>query len=405
VWRNDGVHVSVDDWRAAARRRLPGPIWHYLEGGSGDERTLARNSAAFADYELLPRVLVDISRVQLRTRVLGAEISMPLFLSPTGMSRLFHHDREPAVARAAAKAGTYYSLSTVATTSLEDVARAADGPRLFQIYVFKDRGLTRELVARCKAAGYGALALTVDTPLAGNRERDRRTGMTIPPALGLHSLLSFALHPYWSLHFLLDRDFELKNVAHRAQSIAGRPVPLVEYISSQFDRTLTWKDAEWLAAEWGGPLAIKGIVHPEDVRHAADSGATAVMLSNHGGRQLDGVPAPIDCVAAARDAIGDRVELIVDGGIRRGADVLKALALGANACSIGRPYLYGLAAAGEAGVTAVLQKFREEIERDLALLGCADVAQLASRHVRALRAGHSFAAVANSGDGRSRGTG
>jgi L-lactate dehydrogenase (cytochrome) len=398
------VYVNVQDWRAAARRRLPAPIWNYLEGGAGDERTLARNSAAFADYELLPRVLVDISRVRLQTRVLGADLSMPLFLSPTGMTRLFHHGRETAVARAAAKAGTYYSLSTVATTSLEDVAAAADGPRLFQIYVFKDRGLTRELVARCRAAGYRALALTVDTPIAGNRERDRRTGMTIPPALTLRSLLSFATHPHWTLHYLLDRDFELKNVAHRAQSIAGRPVPLVEYISSQFDRTLTWKDAEWLAQEWGGPLAIKGVVHPEDVRHAADAGATAVMLSNHGGRQLDGAPAPLDCVAAARDAVGDRVELIVDGGVRRGADVLKALALGANACSIGRPYLYALAAAGEAGVTALLAKFREEIERDLALLGCADVAAVGPQHVRRLRTGQPLADVANSADGHSRGT-
>jgi L-lactate dehydrogenase (cytochrome) len=368
--------VNLDDWRRLARRRLPAPIWHYLEGGAGDERTLVRNAEAFADYELLPRPLVDISTVSLRTRVLGADLSMPLFLSPTGMSRLFHHGRESAVARAAAGAGTMYSLSTVATASLEEVARAADGPKLFQIYVFKDRGLTRELVARCKAAGYRALALTVDTPVPGNRERDRRTGMTIPPSLTLRSLLSFAAHPYWSLHYLLDRDFELKNVAHRAQSIAGRPVPLVEYIGSQFDRSLTWQDAEWLAHEWGGPLAIKGVVRPDDVRLAASIGASAVMLSNHGGRQLDYAPAPVDCVAAARDAVGDALELIVDGGVRRGQDVLKALALGANACSIGRPYLYGLAAGGEAGVTAVLAKFRAEMELDLALLGCADVANL-----------------------------
>jgi L-lactate dehydrogenase (cytochrome) len=398
------VYVSVEDWRKAAERRLPPPIWHYLEGGAGDERTLVRNAGAFADYELVPRVLVDISTVRLRTRVLGADLSMPLFTSPTGMTRLFHHGRELAVARAAAKADTFYSLSTVATTSLEDVAAETDGPKLFQIYVFRDRGLTRELVARCRAAGYRALALTVDTPVAGNRERDRRTGMTIPPALTLRSLASFALHPYWSVHYLLDRDFELKNVAHRAQSIAGRPVPLVEYISSQFDRSLTWKDAEWLAAEWGGPLAIKGVVHPDDVRHAADAGATAVMLSNHGGRQLDGAPAPVDCVAAARDAVGDRVELIVDGGVRRGADVLKALALGANACSIGRPYLYGLAAGGEAGVTAVLEKFREELARDLALLGCSDVAQLGTGHVQRRSAGHCGPSVANSGAAITRGT-
>lgn len=378
--------INLDGWRSAARRRLPAPIWHYLEGGAGDERSLARNAAAFGDYELQPRVLVDVSNVSLRTRVLGADLSMPLFLAPTGMTRLFHHGRELAVARAAARARTLYSLSTVSTVSLEDVAQATDGPKLFQIYVFKDRGLTRELVARCRAAGYRALALTVDTPVAGNRERDVRTGMTIPPRLGLRSLLGFVAKPGWSLHYLLDSDFELKNVAHRAAAIAGRPVPLVEYIGSQFDRTLTWTDAEWLANEWGGPLAIKGVVRPDDVKRALDHGATAVMLSNHGGRQLDGAPAPVDCVAAARDAVGDRLELIVDGGVRRGADVLKALALGANACSIGRPYLYGLAGGGEAGVDAVLVKFRAELERDLALLGCADVAQVGPEHVRPRRA-------------------
>lgn len=377
--------VNLHDWRELARRRLPAPIWHYLAGGAGDERTLARNEAAFADYELWPRPLVDISTVSLKTRVLGADLSMPLLLAPTGMSRLFHHGREPAVARAAAAAGTMYSLSTVATTSIEDVAQCSSGPKLFQIYVFKDRGLTRELVARCRDAGYTALALTVDTPIGGLRERDLRTGMTIPPSLSAKSIASFVAHPRWSLHYLFDRDFELKNVAHRAQKIAGRPVPLVAYISSQFDRSLTWKDAEWLAHEWGGPLAIKGVLHPDDVKNAAAAGATAVMLSNHGGRQLDGAPAPIDCVAAARDAVGDAVELIVDGGVRRGQDVLKALALGANACSIGRPYLYGLAGGGEAGVTAVLTKFRAEMELDLALLGCPDVARLGREFVRVVR--------------------
>ncbi len=375
--------VNLHDWRERARRRLPAPVWHYLAGGAGDERTLARNEAAFADYELWPRPLVDISTVSLRTRVLGADLSMPLFLAPTGMSRMFHHGREPAVARAAARAGTMYSLSTVATTSIEDVAKACDGPKLFQIYVFKDRGLTRELVARCRAAGYTALALTVDTPIAGMRERDLRTGMTIPPSLSTKSLLSFVVHPYWSIRYLLDPDFELKNVAHRAQKVAGKPVPLVAYISGQFDRTVTWKDAEWLAQEWGGPLAIKGVLHADDVKNAAAAGATAVMLSNPGGRQLDSAPAPIDCVAAAREAVGDRIELIVDGGVRRGQDVLKSLALGANACSIGRPYLYGFAAAGEAGVDAVLAKFRAELELDLALLGCADVKAVSRGHVRA----------------------
>jgi L-lactate dehydrogenase (cytochrome) len=294
------------------------------------------------------------------------------------MSRLFHHEKEVAVARAAADAGVMYSLSTLGTTSLEDVGAATAGPKMFQIYIFKDRGLTREFVERCKQARYDALCLTVDTPLAGNRERDLRTGMVMPPKLTLSSLISFLAHPVWSLHYLADPDFRLANVVHRVDAIGGGAMGLMDYVNAQFDRSVTWDDVAWLAEAWGGPFAIKGLQAPTDARRALECGATAIMISNHGGRQLESTPAPVNCVRPIRDAIGADLELIVDGGVRRGVHVLKALALGADACSIGRPYLYGLAAAGQSGVSRVLALLRAEIERSMALLGCATIADVGS---------------------------
>ena len=378
--RLDHCH-NIEDLRRAARRKLPSPMFHYIDGGADDEWTLRRNTAAFDDYTLLPRYLVDVSAVDAGTRVLGCDLKLPFFLSPTGMSRLFHHHKEPGAARAAARHGTLYTLSTMATTSLEDVAAASSGPLMFQVYVFKDRGLMRELVQRAKQAGYRALCLTVDAPMAGNRERDRRYGMTMPPRMTLKSFLSFAASVEWSWHFLLDPDFRLANVAHRVDALGKGAMGLIDYVNSQFDRGVTWADAEWVAREWGGPFAIKGMSTVADAKQAVAIGATAAMLSNHGGRQLDAVPAPIDTLVPIRDAIGDTLELIVDGGIRRGTHVLKALALGANACSIGRPYLYGLAAGGEAGVDRALTLLGDEVRRGLALLGCTSATQLRREHV------------------------
>ena len=367
---------NISHFRRLAQRRLPAAMFHYIDGGGDDEVTLRRNTTAFEQCRLMPRYLVDVSAVDTRTKVLGKTLEWPVFLAPTGMSRLFHHGKELAVARAAAKSGTLYTLSTLATTSLEDVAKATTGPKMFQIYILKDRGLTSEFVQRCKAAGYDALCLTVDMPVAGNRERDKVTGMTMPPKFGLGSLLNFAMHPGWSLNFLRHPDFRLANVVHRVDALGGGTMPLIEYVNSQFDRSVTWDDVAWLAKQWNGPFVVKGIQAVDDVRKARDAGATAVMISNHGGRQLDGAPAPIDCVAPIRDAVGDGLELIVDGGIRRGTHVIKALALGANACSIGRGYLYGLAAGGEAGVARSLSLLRAEIERDMALLGLRDIAAI-----------------------------
>ncbi|MFQ5347857.1 MAG: alpha-hydroxy acid oxidase [Rhodothalassiaceae bacterium] len=374
--------TNIADLRRLAKRRLPAPVFGYLEGGADDEWTRANNSRAFDRYELVTEVLADIAAIDMKTTLLGREVAAPLLLSPTGMSRLFHHGKELAVARAAARAGLFYTLSTVATASMEEVAAASAGPKIFQVYVFKDRGLTRELVTRAKAAGYDALCLTVDTPVAGNRERDLKSGLALPPRLTPASIAAFARHPMWVARALAGRDFALANVTHHAAAAPGAATSVAAYVHAQFDRSLTWADAEWLAGEWGGPLVIKGILAPEDAREAARVGAKAVMISNHGGRQLDGTAAPIDQLRPIRDAVGDDLALIVDGGIRRGTHVVKALALGADACSIGRPYLYGLAAAGETGVARALTLLLAEIERDMTLLGTRSIERITRRHVQ-----------------------
>lgn len=373
---------NIADLRLMAGRRLPRPIFDYIDGGADDEWSLRRNASAFADYELIPDVLADVSSIRTGVTIFGQPTRWPLMLSPTGLTRMFHTHAELAVARAAARHGLVYALSTMGTTRLEELAQAFAGPKVFQIYIFKDRGLTAEFVARCREAGFHGLALTVDTPVAGNRVRDRVSGLSLPPRLTLRSLLSFAAHPGWSLPALTGSKFDLANVSHKLDVLAGGPMSLFDYIDGQFDRSVVWRDVEWLASQWNGPLAIKGVMTPEDARQSIASGATGVMISNHGGRQLDGAPAPIDQVAAVRKAVGDGPDVICDGGIRRGSDIVKALALGATACSIGRPYLYGLAAGGEAGVDRTLTILTEEIERTLALVGVNDAAALSPRHVR-----------------------
>lgn len=377
---------NIAGLRSRARQRLPRPIFDYMDGGADDERTLSRNMSAFTDYELLPDVLVDVATIRTGATLFGRDIAWPLMLAPTGLTRMFSPDAEVAVARAAAKHGLLYALSTMGTTRLEDLARIFTGPKVFQIYIFKDRGLTAEFVARCKDAGYDGLALTVDTQVAGNRERDRRSGLSLPPRLTSRSIASFALHPVWSLSALSGAKFDLANVSHRVDALGKGPMSLFDYIGSQFDPSVTWRDVERLAADWNGPLAIKGVMTPEDAKRSVDRGATGVIVSNHGGRQLDGAPAPVDQIGLVRDAIGPGPDVILDGGVRRGSDVVKALALGATACSIGRPYLYGLAAGGDAGVERALAILHEEFVRTLVLSGVADISDLKTRHVRNRRA-------------------
>ncbi len=374
---------NVADFRLLAKKKLPAPIFHYMDGAADDELTLKRSTAAFDDYELIPNYLVDVEKIDMTTEILGQKIEWPVFLSPTGMSRLFHYKGEPVVARAAARAGTLYSLSTLATTSIEDVAASSDGPKMFQIYVLKDRGLNKEFIERCRAANFAALCLTVDVPVAGNRERDYYTGMTLPPRFTLGSMLSFAAHPAWTFHQLFSKKIDLANVSHRFAGGSGGTTSVIEYMNSQFDRTVTWDDAAKMIDMWGGPFAIKGILSVQDAKRAAEIGATAIMVSAHGGRQMDSVPAPIDQIGRIADAVGDRIEIILDGGVRRGSHVLKALAMGARACSIGRAYLFGLAAGGEAGVDRALSLLRAEVERGMILLGCKQIDQIDGSLIRA----------------------
>lgn len=389
---------NVSDLRDVAKRKLPWPIFHYLDGGADDELSLRRNTHAFDDYELLPTQLNDISRIDLGTRVLGQEIEWPVLLAPTGASRLFHHDKEPAVARAAHASGTIYSLSTLATTTIEEVAAVSDGPKMYQIYVFKDRGITRDFVERCKASNYAAICLTVDTQVAGNRERDLVTGFGMPPRLGVRSTLSYIRHFPWTLRAITDGGFEMVNVTSSPGVSNEIDEGVMEYVNSQFDRSLCWKDVEWLARQWDGPLVIKGIQTVSDAQKAVDCGATAVMLSNHGGRQLESAPAPVDCIAPIADALRDKLEIICDGGIRRGNHVVKALALGATACSVGRAYLYGLAAGGQKGVEHALALLKAEVERTMALAGCNSIDKLGSGYVRLLTRQRTNGRIAHSTD-------
>ena len=366
----------TSDFRKLAKKRLPAPIFHYIDGGADDEITLARNTDAFDAVDLVPNVLAGVDDIDMSVEVLGARLDLPLFFSPTAMQRLFHHDGEFAIADAAARYGTLFGVSTIGTRSIEELGARNDAPKLFQIYVHTDPGLTSDLIARCKEARFNALALTVDTIVAGNRERDYHTGMTTPPKLTPSSLLSFAMHPGWTFNYLLREKFDLPNISSVTAAAPQQQYSVIDYINTQMKRTIDWDDAAEMIEEWGGPFAIKGVMSVADARRAVDVGASAIMISNHGGRQLDGSRAPFDQLAAILDAVGGEIEVIVDGGIRRGTHVLKAMAMGATACSGGRMYLYALAGAGPAGVDRAMGLLRDEIERDMRLMGCSSMAEL-----------------------------
>ena len=372
---------NIADLRKLAKRRVPRPMFEYIDGAAEDESTFRRNTEAFMEYDLLPRYLVDVDEVDTTTRVLGADLAWPVILAPTGMSRLFHHMGEIAVARAAARSGTMYSLAAMGSSvSIEDVGRETQGPKMFQVYVLRDSELNLELIERCKGADYGAMCLTIDVPTLGNRERDLRTGMTIPPTFGPGSLLDFARHPAWVWHLLTKPRLTMSNVQHKLGR--GGLTTVAKYVNSQFDPSVTWDRAAQMIESWGGPFAIKGILCPEDARCAVEIGATAVIVSNHGGRQLDGAVASLDVLSEIVDGVGGRAEIILDGGIRRGSHVVKALALGADACMIGRPYLYGLGAGGERGVDRAMAILRTEIERAMRLLGCRRIEDIDGKFIR-----------------------
>jgi len=367
---------NVEDFRRLAKKRLPSPIFHYIDGGSDDEVTLKRNTESFNNCDLVPNVLSDVSKIDLSTTVLGQKIDFPLFLSATSMHRLYHHHGERATAKAAEKMGTLFGISTMATTSIEEIGKLTNGPKLFQLYIHKDKGLTDNLIERCRAAGFNSMCLTVDTVVAGNRERDYRTGFTTPPRLTLGSLLSFALHPSWTFNHFTSEKFKLANLVHITEKGSSIDKSVIDYINEQFDPSMNWKDAEYCVKKWGGPFALKGVMSVEDAKKAIDIGCTAIIISNHGGRQLDGSRAPFDQLQEIVDAVGNKIEVILDGGVRRGTHVLKALALGAKACSFGKGYLFALGAAGQQGVEAILQKMKAEINRDMILMGCSSIKEL-----------------------------
>jgi L-lactate dehydrogenase (cytochrome) len=368
--------ASVADLRRIARRRLPRGVFDYIDGGAEDERTLAANEAAFAATTFRPRVLHGLADVATASTVLGAPVDYPLILAPTGFTRIADPDGELAVARAAARAGLPYTLSTLSTRSIEEVRAVSDGRLWFQVYAWRDRGLVKEMIERAAAARYEALVLTVDTAVFGRRERDVRRGFSLPPTIGPSTVLDGVLHPAWTWAFVRGEPIRFANVVGRGVGDGSSPVTLSDYINRQFDPALSWADVDWLRSVWDGPIVLKGVQRVEDAVTAADIGVDAIALSNHGGRQLDGAPAAFSLVAPVVDAVAGRTEVICDGGVRRGSDVVKAVAAGATAAMAGRAYLYGLGAAGEQGVDRVLGWLRDDMVRTMSLIGAGTVADL-----------------------------
>jgi L-lactate dehydrogenase (cytochrome) len=365
--------ASVADLRRIAKRRLPGGVFDYIDGAAEDERTLAANERAFAETTFRPRVLRGVANIKIESTILGAPLAYPLVLAPTGFTRIADPEGELAVARAAARAGLPYTLSTLSTRSIEEVRAVSDGRLWFQVYAWRDRGLVNEMIDRAASARYEALVLTVDSTVLGRRERDVRRGFSLPPSIGPRTIVDGALHPGWTWAFVRSEPIRFANVVGRDVGDGASPVVLSDYINSQFDPALSWRDLEWMRSVWSGPIVLKGVQTVDDALIAADVGVEAIALSNHGGRQLDGAPSPLSLVAPGADAIGGRTEIICDGGVRRGSDIVKALAAGANACMAGRAYLYGLGAAGERGVDRVLDWFRSDVVRSMTLLGVDDV--------------------------------
>ena len=379
---NLGQCHNFSDFRTLAKKRLPGPIFHYIDGAADDEVTYKRNSQSFNDVDLVPNVLAGVEEVDMSTKIMGQELSMPFYCAPTALQRLFHHEGERAVAKAASSAGTMFGVSSLATVTVEDIAKISTGPKMFQFYFHKDRGLNDALLERAKAAKFNVLALTVDTITGGNRERDLRTGFTSPPKLTLDSILSFALHPMWAWNFFTKEKFDMPHLSGHVTEGTNLAVSVGQYFSTMLDQSMNWSDAEKLCQQWNGQFALKGIMSVEDAKRAVDIGCTGIMVSNHGGRQLDGSRAPFDQLAEICDAVGDKIDVVCEGGIQRGTHVLKALSVGAKCCSIGRYYLYALAAAGQAGVERALNQLAVEVERDMKLMGVTRVDQLSRSNIR-----------------------
>lgn len=380
------MHLSdchnIDDFRRLAKQRLPWPVFDYIDGAADDEITKRRNTDAYADCDLVPDVLAGVADIDTSVTVMGRKSALPLILSPTALQRVFHWQGERAVARAAEKFGLWFGISSLATVSIEEIGAMVTTPKMFQFYYHKDRGLNRSMVERCKAAKFDALALTVDTIVSGKRERCARSGFTSPPRFTVSSALSYAFKPRWALDYLFREKFALPNLDTHVREGTGEAVSIAVYFNSMLDVGMDWKMAEQLREDWGGAFCLKGIMSAADARRAMEIGADAIMISNHGGRQLDGSRAPFDQLPEIVDAVGGEIEIICDGGIRRGTHVLKALSAGANCASGGRLYLYALAAAGQPGVERAIGLLKDEIERGMRLMGVTSTDQLNSNRLR-----------------------
>ncbi len=382
VTRRLNTTADVSDLRRLAKRRLPRGIFDYIDGAAEDERTLEANAAGFSKLEFRPRVLRDVSDLDTSISLFGVERPTPVLFAATGFTRIADAQGELAVARAAARAGIPYGLSTLSTRSIEEVAEVSDGAKWFQVYTWKDRGLVTAMVERAAAAGYEALTLTVDTAVLGRRERDVRRGYTLPPKIGLETIVDGILHPQWTKDFLSNEPITFANVVGLGDADGSSAVNLSELVNGQFTQALSWDDVEWLASIWDGPIVLKGIQTVADAKQAVASGVAGIALSNHGGRQLDDAPAPIELIEPVAQEVGGQIAIISEGGARRGSDIVKALALGADAVSIGRPYLYALGAAGERGVDWLIDFLDTGMRRTMALSGVRSVAEIDRELVR-----------------------
>lgn len=368
--------ANVADLRRQAQRRLPAGIFDYIDGAAEDEITVRRNSEAFSQFDFVPRVLRDVSHIDTSTTFLNRTLQYPIIFSPTGFTRIAHSQGELAVARVAARYGLPFCLSTLSTRSIEEVSAVSTGPKWFQVYVWRDRELVKDMLARAQHEGYEAIMLTVDTAVLGKRERDVRRGFTLPPTLGPRTIFDGIVHPSWTWDFIRHEPITFANISTSSQAATGTAVTLSDFISQQFDPALSWNDIAWFRDHWDGPIILKGIQSVADAVESQKAGIDAIAVSNHGGRQLDSSPAPLDLLAPISDATNGTLPLICDGGIRRGSDIVKALALGATVCSMGRTYLYGLGAAGEAGVDKALSLLTTDLERTMALCGVRTLADI-----------------------------
>ena len=372
---------NIKDFRELAKMKLPSPIFHYIDGAADDEITYIRNTKAFDECYLVPKVLRSVENINLETKILGKKISLPFFLSPTALQRLFHHQGELAVAKAAEKFNTFFGISSLSTVSI-DAIKNINAPKIFQLYFHKDRGLTNSMIDKCKSYNIDALALTVDAITGGNRERDLKTGFTSPPKITFRSFLSFLFHPQWTLNFLLRKKFDLPFLSEFVKEGTDIRISVSDYFSNMLDQNMNWDDAKEVKKRWNGIFCLKGIMSKEDAIKAVDIGADAIMISNHGGRQLDGSRSPFDQLDEIVDAVGGKIDIICDGGIKRGTHILKAISKGANACSGGRLYLYALASGGEEGVTKSIDNLRGELIRNMKLMGLTKISQLSKENLR-----------------------